>query len=226
MAWTRLLGCQVAVAFLAVSAAAQTRPAAPSGSLAQILNRMDQVASDFHTTEADFVWEQYTKVVNDTDTQKGKIYFRRSGKEIQMAADVTEPDEKYVLFSNGKVQVYQPRTGQLNSYDASKNRAEVESFLVLGFGGGGHAMLKSFDVKYLGAAELNGVETANLDLVPKSEKARNTFPHIELWVDTTRGIAVQQQLFQPGGDYRMTHYSNILMNHKIADSVFKLKDQH
>jgi outer membrane lipoprotein-sorting protein len=226
MAWTRWLGCQVAVAFLALSAAAQTRPAAPSGSLAQILDRMDQVATDFHTTEADFVWEQYTKVVNDTDTQKGKIYFRRSGKEIQMAADVTEPDEKYVLFSNGKVQVYQPRTGQLNSYDASKNRAEVESFLVLGFGGGGHAMLKSFDVKYLGAAELNGVETANLDLVPKSEKARNTFPHIELWVDTTRGIAVQQQLFQPGGDYRMTHYSNILMNHKIPDSVFKLKDQH
>jgi len=226
MPWTRSSSCHVILAtLLAISAGGQSESAAHNGPLARILDRMDQVAEDFHTTEADFVWEQYTKVVNDIDTQKGKIYFRRAGKEIQMAADVTQPDQKYVLFTNGKVQVYQPRTGQLNSYDASKNRAELESFLVLGFGGGGHSMLKSFDVKYLGSEKLDAVETVKLDLVPKSEKARNTFPHIELWVDTTRGIALQQQLFQPGGDYRMTRYSGIVMNRKLPDSIFKLKDQ-
>jgi len=199
-------------------------PSDHSAALEQILNRMDQVAADFHTTEASFVWEQYTRVVNDIDTQKGKIYFRRSGNEIQMAADITEPAAKYVVFAGGKVQMYQPRTNQLTSYDTSKNRAEVESFLVLGFGGGGHAMLKSFDLQYLGTETVDGVDTAKLELVPKSEKARNNIPRILLWIAPQRGVSVQQQLFQPGGDYRLARYDQIKINQKIPDSVFKIKN--
>jgi outer membrane lipoprotein-sorting protein len=208
---------------LATAVSAQTAPA-DSPAFEQILHRMDQVAEDFRTTQASFVWEQYTRVVNDTDTQKGKIYFRRSGKEIQMAAEVTEPAPKYVIFSGGKVQMYQPRTNQITSYDTSKNRAEVEAFLVLGFGGGGHAMLKSFDVHYLGTEKVDGADTAKLELVPKSQKARNNIPRILLWIDPERGISVQQQLFQPGGDYRMARYDHIQINEKIPDSVFKIKN--
>jgi outer membrane lipoprotein-sorting protein len=208
------------VAALAQSAAAPSRPEA----LEKILDRMDQVAADFHTTEASFVWEQYTRVVNDTDTQKGKIYFRRSGKEIEMAANITEPAEKYVIFAGGKVQMYQPRTGQTTSYDTTRNRAEVESFLVLGFGGGGHAMLKSFNVRYLGTEQVEGIGTAKLELVPKSQKARNNIPRILLWIDPGRGMSLQQQLFEAGGDYRMARYDHILVNEKIPDSVFKIKD--
>jgi outer membrane lipoprotein-sorting protein len=44
-----------------------------------------------------------------------------------------------------------------------------------------------------------------------------------LWIDLDRGISVQQQLFQPGGDYRLASYSDIEINQKIPDSVFKLK---
>jgi outer membrane lipoprotein-sorting protein len=212
--------------FLSLSAAGQAPPASTphSNALEKILDRMDKVAADFRTTEASFVWEQYTRVVNDTDTQKGRIYFRRSGGEIQMAADITEPAPKYVVFANGKIQLYQPRTGQITSYDTSKNRAEVESFLVLGFGGGGHAMLKSFDVQYLGSEKVDGVDTAKLDLVPKSQKARSNIPRILLWIDPQRGISVQQQIFQPGGDYRMALYDHIEINQKIPDSVFKIKN--
>jgi outer membrane lipoprotein-sorting protein len=161
--------------------------------------------------------------VDETDTQKGKIYFRRAGKEIQMAADVTSPDPKYVLFSEGKVQLYQPKIDQVTSYGTGKNRAEFESFLVLGFGGGGHDMLKSFDVKYLGDEKINGVDCAKLDLVPKAQKVRNTFQHITLWVDPQQGISLQQQLFEPSGDYRLSRYTDVRVNSRIAESVFKLK---
>jgi outer membrane lipoprotein-sorting protein len=45
-----------------------------------------------------------------------------------------------------------------------------------------------------------------------------------LWIDPARGVALQQQLFQDNpGDYRMTKYSDIQLNGKIPDSVFKLK---
>jgi outer membrane lipoprotein-sorting protein len=212
-----------AAILLAGAAWAQQSPDAQSNAaLDKVLAQMDTTAANFRTTEASFVWDQYEKVVNETDTQKGKIYFRRASKETQMAADITEPDKKSVLFTGGKIEVYQPRIDQVTVYNAGKNREAFESFLVLGFGAGGHDMLKSFEVKYLGTENIDGTETAKLNLVPKSPKIRNNFDHIVLWIDPARGISVQQRLFEPSGDYRLAKYSDIKLNQKISDSVFKL----
>jgi outer membrane lipoprotein-sorting protein len=191
--------------------------------LESVLKKMDSTAANFRTTEANFVWDQYQKVVNETDTQKGKVYFRRTNKETEMVADIIEPEKKYVLFTDSKVQVYQPRIDQVTVYPAGKHRAEFESFLVLGFGGGGHDMLKSFDVKYLGTDKVGDIEAAKLDLVPKSQSIRNTFQHILLWIDPARGVSVQQQLVEPSGDYRLAKYTDIEQNQKVPDAVFKLK---
>jgi outer membrane lipoprotein-sorting protein len=205
-----------------VAAFAQSKDS--ESSLEQVLAQMDKTAAAFHTTEADFVWDQYAKVVDETDTQKGKVYFRRNGNETQMAADIQQPNKKYVLYSDSKVQVYQPPPAdQITVYNAGNSRSEVESFLVLGFGGSGKDLLKQFDAKYIGEEKVGGVNTAKLDLVPKSQKVRNTFSHIVLWIDPARGVSVQQQLFDPSGDYRLAKYSGIQINQKIPDSVFKIK---
>src|SRR5438874_142939 len=193
------------------------------GALERVLTQMDSTAAKFHTTQASFVWNQYSKVVDETDTQKGKVYFRRASNDIEMAADITDPEKKYVLFNDSKVQVYQPKIDQVTVYNTGKNREAFESFLVLGFGGRGHDMLKSFDVKYVGTETVEGVEAAKLDLTPKSQKVANTFAHILLWIDPARGVSVQQQLFEPSGDYRLAKYSVIEINQKIPDTVFKLK---
>jgi outer membrane lipoprotein-sorting protein len=200
--------------------------AEPNASLERVLDSMDKAAAGFRTLEADFVWDQYQKVVDETETQKGKIYFRRSGNEVQMMADVTGPDaeeKKSVLFADSKVQLYQPKSDQVTIYNTSKN-PEVESYLVLGFGGRGHDLSKSFDVTYLGSEKIGDVQTEKINLVPKSEKVKNNFDHIILWIDPSRGISVQQQLFVPlSGDYRLAKYSDIKPNQKLSDNVFKLK---
>ena len=218
-----LLASAFAVAQDAAKCVRSTSQPQSSSELERVLRQMDKAASAFRSTEADFVWNQYQKVVNDTDIQKGKIYFRRQDKEIQMAADITEPDHKYVLFSNGTVRVYQPRIDQVTEYNAGKNRADLESFLVLGFGGSGHDLLKLYDVKYLGKEKVDGVEADKLELVPKSVKVRNNVARILLWIDPSRGVSVQQQFFEPSGDYRRTKYSDIQLNPKLPDNVFKLK---
>ena len=185
---------------------------------------MDRTAANFHTAQANFVWQQYTKVIEDiSDTQKGTVYYRRSGSQVDWSADVSDPSPpKYVLFIGSKVQVYQPKIDQVTQYDTGKDRAAYESFLVLGFGGSGQDMMKSFDVTYLGNEKVADVDTVKLNLVPKSEKARNTFNHIWLWIDPSRGVSVRQQLFEPDGDYRLADYSDIRLNQKIPDGVFKL----
>ena len=198
--------------------------AQPSTDLEQVLNQMDQAAAKFRTTQANFTWIQYNKVIDDiADTQKGRIYFRRAGREVQMAADINEPDAKQLVFSDGKIQVYQPRIEQEDIYDARAHREEFESFLVVGFGGGGHDMLKSFAVQFLGNEKLGDIETAKLDLIPKSEEVKRNFSHLVLWIDPERGVSIQQQLFETSGDYRMAKYSDIQVNQKISENVFKLK---
>src|SRR5208282_5447267 len=218
---TMVVGCLL-------SAAAWAQIVGESPELEHVLAQMDLAAKNFRTTEASVVWDQYQKVVNETETEKGKIYFRREGGEIQMAADFFEPDKKYVIYSGGKVQVYQPKIDQVNEYNPGKNRADVDSFLVLGFGGGGHDLLKSYEVKFVGLETVNGVAAEKLDLIPKSERFRNNIARILLWIDPALGISVQQKLFEPDtkggsdGDYRLAKYSGIKINQKLPENVFKL----
>jgi outer membrane lipoprotein-sorting protein len=191
--------------------------------LESVLNAMDKAAADFKTAQTDFVWDQYQKVVDEHDLQKGTMYFRRQGSDVQMAADITSPDKKYVLFSGGMVSVYVPKAGQVTEYNAGKNKADFETFLVLGFGGRGHDLAKSFDVKYAGMEQVQGINAAKLDLTPKSQKVSNMFQTITLWIDPARGVSVQQLFTERSGDFRLAKYSNIQLNQKLSNDVFKLK---
>jgi outer membrane lipoprotein-sorting protein len=211
------------LAQLPVAPAAQPQAKASAGSLESVLVSMDRAAATFQTAQADFVWDQFSKVVNDHDLQKGTIYYRRAGHGVEMSAIITSPTQKYVLFKEGKVEVYQPGIEQVTEYSAGKNRADFESFLVLGFGGRGHDLPKSFDVRYDGTENVDGVQAAKLTLTPKQAKVRNMFQTILLWIDPARGVSVQQQFIDPDGNYRLAKYSNIKMNQKLADDVFKLK---
>lgn len=184
---------------------------------------MDATAASFQTAQADFVWDQYQRVVDETDTQKGTVYYRRTGKEIEMMADIKQPDKKFILYKDGKLQIYQPKIEQVMSYPAGANRNELESYLVLGFGGSGQDLKNAFDVSYDGEENIDGVATAKLQLTPKSEKVRNNFSKIFLWIDVARGISIQQKFMQGQGDYRLAKYSGIKVNAKISNDVFQLK---
>ena len=204
----------------------QPKPADPV-TLESVLKRMDETAAAFHSTQAQFEWDRYEKVIDEVDdVQSGTIYYRRTGtgKDIEMMADITKPDKKYVLFSEGKIKMYLPKPDQVTVWDLGKSSSDFESYLVLGFGGSGQDLAKSFDVTFLGPQTVEGVSTAELQLVPKSAKLRNNIAKILLWIDLEKGISVQQQFFEPQGDYRLTKYSEVQVNgKKIPDEVFKLK---
>lgn len=209
-------------------------PQAPADPLQTVLKKMDATAANFQTAQAEFEWDLYERVIDEIgDIQTGTIYYRRSGKEIEMMAYVKnagsdlkklKPEPKFVLFSQGKIRMYQPKPDQVTEVDLSKNHSDLETYVVLGFGGSGQDLVKTFDVKYVGPETISGIATAKLELIPKSEKVRNTYKQIFLWIDLDRGISVQQQAFQPDGNYRLAKYSSIHLNEKkIPDDVFKLK---
>src|ERR1700683_4101352 len=139
-----------------------------TGGLEAVLKKMDAAAAGFHSAQADFEWDQYQKVVDETDVQKGTIYFRRSGQQIEMMAHVKDPDQKYVLYKDGKLQVYQPKIEQLIVHDLGNNRGDLAPYLVSGSGGSGQDLTKTFDVTYDGDETVGGIAAGRLVLVPKS----------------------------------------------------------
>ena len=207
---------------------------ADQGDLQSVLSKMDAVAATFRSAQANFEWDTYEKVIDEIDeVQTGTIYYRRTGKDIDMMAEVkkvgtslatVKPEPKYVLYSQGKIRLYQPKPDQVTEFDVHKDHSDYESYVVLGFGGSGQDLQKVFDVTYEGPETINGVATAKLQLVPKSEAIRGTYKQIFLWIDLEKGVSVQQKFISPQDDYRLAKYSDIQVNgKKIPDEVFKLK---
>jgi outer membrane lipoprotein-sorting protein len=223
----------VMAALMPVGASSQESKPADPAALDAVLKKMDAVAANFTTAQVNFQWETYQKVIDEVvDYQTGIIYYRKSNKQIEMMAEVKragssassmKDEPKFVLLSGGKVRLYQPKTDQVTEFDLGKNQSDFESYIVLGFGASGQDLQKNFDVTYMGPETIEGVKTAKLQLIPKSQKVKNTYSQIFLWIDLDRGVSVQQQLFQPQGDYRLAKYSQIKLHDKVSDDVFKLK---
>ncbi|HTA86321.1 MAG TPA: hypothetical protein VK729_08605 [Silvibacterium sp.] len=195
---------------------------AQNAELQKVLAEMDAASAKFQSAQADFVWDQYTAIVQSHDFQKGTIAFRRSGNTTEMVAHVKtdndQPSPKDVLYKGGELDFYQPSLKQETILNAGAN---VERYLTLGFGGSGKDLAANWNIAYQGTEMIDGVETAKLDLTPKQPGGKNEFTHITMWVDPKRAISLKQQIFQESGDSRTAVYSNIRLN-SVPASAFAL----
>jgi outer membrane lipoprotein-sorting protein len=219
-AMKKLILAAAAISLLCVSALAQGNNA----DLKKVFDLLDKSSEHFQAVQARFEWDQYQKVVDEHDQQSGTMYFKRTPAGVDVAADITKPIEKKLVFKNGVVELYTPKTGQTEHHEAGKNRKSFESFLALGFGGTSRDLQKNFDVSYAGTETVNGHPTYKLELTPKEQQVRNMFPHITLWINQQNGMSEQQKLDQGEGDYRLARYANITLNPpKLPENAFLLK---
>jgi outer membrane lipoprotein-sorting protein len=215
------------LAALAVGTGLAQAKSSSNAQLDKVLAQMDAASAKFHSARANFQWDQFERVVSSTDTQGGTIYFERTGTATRMAADIEtadgQPSKKFLVFSDGVLHFYQPQINQMTVFHAGNKQQQYESYLTLGFGGSGSDLKKSWTITYQGMEAIDGVQTAKLDLVSKSDSVRNNFSHVTVWVDPTRAISLKQILFEPSGDSRTAYYRQIEYNRKIPSSVFKIK---
>ncbi len=202
------------LAFAALTLRAMPAHAADPA-LDKVLRQLDASSVKFQSTEADLKWDFFEKVVRDTTTQTGSIYFVRTGSTTDMGALITSPGKKYLHYSNGKGEMYDALAKKATPLDAGANRSKVESFLALGFGGSGKDIEKSWTVTLQGNETIDGVPTVKLDMVPKDPATAQTFTHIQMWIDTARDIPLKQISFAPEGDTRTAYYTNIRYNTKV-----------
>lgn len=208
----------------AASQTAESKPStAAGGDLAAVLVKMNQSSKTFKSAQGDFEFQSYQKLTEDTDTQKGRIYFRRTKNGVDAAFEMGGPAPKQVVYKDGKLQIYEKKINQVTERDVSKNKSDVEAFLSLGFGASGDELQRDYAVKMDDWETVDGVRTAKLDLVPKKEKVQQTYNRIILWIDPERDVLLKQQFFEHSGDYRLAHYTAMKLNERISDDVFRLK---
>jgi outer membrane lipoprotein-sorting protein len=201
------------------TAFAQPKP----GHIDEVLREMDAASARFKSAEADFRWDLFERVVKQTTSQSGIIYFQKDGSNTQMGARIDSPAPKFLDFRDGTLRIFDPGPDHLTTVSSKQNQAQIEAFLTLGFGGSGKDLAKVWTISDLGTEPIDGVETAKLDLVPKDPGVRNNCTHIIIWVDASRGISLKQEFFMPSEDTRTSYYSNIRLNQKIDDKKYAIK---
>jgi outer membrane lipoprotein-sorting protein len=182
--------------------------------LDKVLEQMDAASAKFQNAQADFVWDNYTKVVDDHEQQSGTIYFDRSGGQTQMSALIEKPTKKTVVYEQGTLNYYDPSLDQLNVFTAGKNKAQFESFLTLGFGGSGKDLKAAWEISDLGPETIDGVATEKLDLTSQQAKDSAHIDHVAIWVDPTRAVTLKQIFYYSSGDTRTSTFTNIKYNQK------------
>jgi len=212
-----------AAAALTLAAFSAKPASAQNPDVQKIVQQMDAAAAKFQSATADLRWDNYERVVRETTTQTGIIYFQKKGNATEMGAVIQKPAKKVVAYTGGQLKLYEPNIDSLTLIDTSKNQSQVESFLTLGFGGSGTALEKQWTITSQGTETIDGVQTAKLDLVPKQESVKNTFTHAVIWVDPARGVSLKQQFFTPSGDQRINFYTNIKLNGKVDTKAFEIK---
>ncbi len=211
-----ILGIVSMAGTTALPVAAQTKT---DRTLEDLLKQLDSESKSFHALSANLERTKVTVVVNDRSTETGQIWVRGDDK---MLLELAAPDGRVILRDGGKLFVYNPKAKRVEEYDLGKHRALVDQFLLLGFGSSGNDLKKGYLVTLQGEQMVDKKRVFLLDLTPKSDKVREQFSKIELWIDEATWLPVRQKFLETGsGDYLEIHYTNVLRNPKIPDSRFK-----
>ena len=205
----------------AISAPRDAHPSQGSGklSLDYVLSMMDRSAQDFKSLTAAIEHIKYTAVVNDTSTESGEIYVR---KDSRMRIDFQSPDPRIILRNGDNLYIYTPKINRVEEYNIGKNRDMADQYLALGFGTRVDNLNKNYEISLTGEEELDGRKAAVIELVPKSNDVKKQISKIQMWVDESSWLPVQQKFFESGsGDYFMSRYTKVMKNLKLGDGKFK-----
>jgi outer membrane lipoprotein-sorting protein len=174
-----------------------------------ILARMDKASPNFHAMTADVEMVEYQKILDDRTTDKGSLKMQRKGKDVR--AVLTFPD-RVIGFLGKIVRIYWPNLRTFQDYDIGKNTDVLNQFLLLGFGSSGKELAQSYDIQLQESEKVAGQDTSKLLLTPKDPKVKERLTQIAVWIPVEGANPVQQQFYEPSGNWRKVTYSNIVIN--------------
>jgi outer membrane lipoprotein-sorting protein len=216
---TAVLLCVVMTAASLFSTIRASASQQTNWTLENVLKQLDTRAADFQSLTADLERTKVTVVVNDKSTESGQIFVRRDDK---MRIEVTQPDARTILRDGDNFYIYNPKIHRVEEYNLGKKKSVVDQFLLLGFGTSGSSLKESYAITLQGDVTLDNRKVLLVELLPKTEEVRKQLSKIQLWLDESTWLPLEQQFFETGsGDYFIIRYRNINRNVRIPDNEFK-----
>jgi len=198
-------------------------PATAADPLEKALALMDEAAGSFQSMTGHIEKVTFTKVLNDQSVEFGTIAVKKTGaRAMRLLVRISKPDEKAYAFEGRKIEIYYPKTKLIEEYDLGKHRQLLDEFLLLGFSTSSLELKKSYSISWKGEENVAGQRTARLELVPRSENAKEYLSKAEIWISLTDGRMVQQKFYERSGDYRQVTYVNAKWNAELPDVQLKL----
>jgi len=182
-----------------------------------ILARMDSAAPGFHAISANVQLVTYTAILSDTTNESGTLKMQRL-KGGEARAILKFPSQQ-IAFLGKLVRIYFPELNEYQEYDLGTNSNMLNQFLLLGFGSSGRELAQSYTITLEGAEKVAGRDTTKLLLVPKNKSVLEHLKKAEVWIPNDAAYPVQQQFYEPSGNYRKATYTEIQLNPPIPGNL-------
>ena len=191
--------------------------------LADILSRMDRAAQEFRSLSAKMKRIQYTAVIAESNEMDGVMRLRRIKGGTAGVIEFQQPEQRTVYVHGHDIQIYYPKANTVEIYDASKYTANIDQFLLLGFGTSSAELQKSYDLKAAGTETIGGMPATRIELTPKSAELKRLITKIELWVPEGQNNPIREKVTEPSNNYELVSYSDIQLNPGLPDASFELR---
>jgi outer membrane lipoprotein-sorting protein len=153
-----------------------------------------------------------------TRSGSGMFYLNREGG---LRFDLTEPDERSLLLSDGTVFVYEPQRALVEEFRLSQHPDRLEPFALLGFSSTGERLQREYLVTLLGEEVAGAHRLLGLELTPMEDEARATVARMAVWIDQASWMPIRQEISHPAsGETLSVNYSAMARNVALNRDLF------
>ena len=209
-------GSAVLCVFMAVSAAR-------GETLKEFLARMDRSADTFRGMTANLSQVQHTAIINEDERDSAMVRLKKTKDGLHGYVEFNDPNRRIIGFQNRQLQVYYPKTNTVDVYDLGKHGAQLDQFLLLGFGTSGKELEKSYKIRVTGTETLDGKPVTQIELTPRTAEALEYMKKIELWIPQNASYPLQEKIYKNAQDYILINYSDVRINSGLTDKDLELR---
>jgi outer membrane lipoprotein-sorting protein len=171
---------------------------------------MDQAAPTFRGVSARITMTTHTAIIDDTTVESGTFKMQRLKAETRAVLDFSgQRDARQIGFFGRIVRIYYPKLNSYQDIDVGKNSDVLNQFLLLGFGSSGKDLAGNYKITAEGQEKLDGHETTKLLLIPNNQEVAKKLSKIEMWVPNDAAYPIQQEFYEPSGNYRIVTYTGV-----------------
>ena len=191
--------------------------------LPDVLARMDKSAQTFRSLTGKMHRLQFTAVLGESSVMDGVLRLKRMNKTTRGVVEFQPPDPRTVFIDGKNIQIYYPKANTVEFYDASKYVANIDQFLLLGFGTTAAELAKTYETKFGGTESVGGKMCTRIELTPRTQQLKQLISKIELWIPEGDSTPVREKVTEPSKNYELVDYLDVQMNPSLPESAFELK---